>query len=149
MNFRYEGFTAKNEVKRGYVEAESEGSAAEKLREMGIFLNKLEPDSQTPMKTALPGGTPLEMRNPDSPSSLTPKVEEQPKTVLMPKADWRKEFKANVKLIRSVTSELEIAGAFDVEGGGFEKRLTREALDAATIELLKSAVLKAVKTAML
>jgi hypothetical protein len=60
MKFRWEGFDKSGTVKRGYVDAESDGAAHEKLRqEMGIMVQKCEPDGPVQMKTVLPGGESL------------------------------------------------------------------------------------------
>ncbi len=58
--FRYEGFTKSGDVKRGYIDADKIENAAEELRAMGIFSQKLEPDGPQAMKSVLPGGTPLD-----------------------------------------------------------------------------------------
>lgn len=57
--YRYEGFNNRTETKRGFVDAESEGEAAGKLRDLGLFVQKLEPDSPEPMRQVLPGGNAL------------------------------------------------------------------------------------------
>lgn len=57
--FRYEGFNNRSETKRGFVDAETEAEAAGKLRDLGLFVQKCEPDSQEPMRSVLPGGPAL------------------------------------------------------------------------------------------
>lgn len=54
--FRYEGFNNRSETKRGFVDAENESEAAGKLRDLGLFVQKCEPDAHEPMKQVLPGG---------------------------------------------------------------------------------------------
>ena len=81
MRYRYEGFIATGQVKRGFVDAENEGLAVDKLRDMGIFANKMEPDGPEPMKNVLPGGEQLPQQtaeavaNPGRPA--VPNIEEK------------------------------------------------------------------------
>ena len=176
MTFRYEGFTSKQEVKRGYIDAQTDGDAAEELRKMGIFLNKLEQDSQTPMKTVLVGGESLPeskpeskpvkdgvfpaKRNPDLCSKCEGTCVEPGRTNVLcsrcdgsgiePKdepaeapPDWRSEFRANLGTIRSIFDQLN-QEKFD----GFNSGLVGIAKEEAETELLKSAMIRAVKSAM-
>lgn len=70
--YRYEGFNANAAVKCGLVEAPSEAEAASALRDMGLFVQKIELNSDSPMRTVLPGAAEqAEFLNQDK---VTPKV---------------------------------------------------------------------------
>ena len=53
MKYRYEGFNKVGSIKRGTIDADNIGRAAEMLREQGIFAQQLEQDDGTQMKTIL------------------------------------------------------------------------------------------------
>lgn len=121
MRFRYEGFTSHGNVKRGYIDAEDQGSAADQLRTMGVFANKLEPDSFDPMKTVLPGGDPLPASTSKSEeiralNDLAGKVlqtardikeEVDFQKVESKKKDWQKDLKDNLAAIAKVSKFCE------------------------------------------
>lgn len=58
MKFKYEGFDARANIKRGEIEANNEAEACQKLREQGIFAQQCVPGEET-MRQVLPGGPPL------------------------------------------------------------------------------------------
>jgi hypothetical protein len=53
MKYRYEGFNKVGSIKRGTVEADNIGRAAEMLRNEGIFAQQLELDDGTQMRNVL------------------------------------------------------------------------------------------------
>ena len=70
--FRYEAFNDRGEVKCGVIEAANDTSAGTLLREMGLFVQRVELNSSEPMKTILPGAA--EMAYALAPSEAPPIV---------------------------------------------------------------------------
>jgi hypothetical protein len=116
MKFRWEGFDKSGTVKRGYVDADNDGLAAEKLRhEMGIMVQKCEPDGPEPMKTVLPGGDTLTRGKAKSDSELNsgdligqlysnqPKKGDELKSQEQPKK-WQADLEKELKAAQEVTS---------------------------------------------
>jgi type II secretory pathway component PulF len=131
MEFRYEGFLKSGVPKRGLIDAGNLGEASAKLREMGVFVNSLEPNGPGEMKTVLAHISPEE-----------PKIDmrEQLQKDWVPEKsvnNWVAELHANMQAIQLVEAEWKksFEGAADE---GF--RLARN-------EAVRQAVLRAIKSA--
>jgi hypothetical protein len=161
MRFRYEGFTKSGDVKRGYIDAERIENAAEELRMMGVFSQKLEPDGPDAMRSVLPGGTPLEEKG-NKPHDSWPhlnaacfvavpraeaNVPEAPalEPAKVPKrtpADWQKDLKDNLAIIGKVAKYCDKNDKLfaDIPNPEFGKQL-------AITESVKQALMKAIHDA--
>jgi len=132
MRFRYEGFNKEAQIKRGFIDAQTHEEAATKLRDLGVFAQQLEPDSQEPMKAIFDGGEAL---NPEPVVDKPVGVSGQADTP----TDWRTELKSNIEAIKKVNllaSDL----LKDVPEG---KTGLKKAMDEMVLQL----VLRAVKSA--
>ena len=151
MRYRYEGFTALSQVKRGYIDADNPEMAAQELREMGIFTNSIQPDGPLPMKQVLPGGEPMPEPEvstdvpvgPADPGLGEPGVEGQRG---MP--HWEMDLRRNLEAIKEVRnlmcSDKEInPSILDLQLPHTTESLINEAIETA----IKQAVLRAMKEA--
>lgn len=150
--YRYEGFNNRTETKRGFVDAESEGEAAGKLRDLGLFVQKLEPDSPEPMRQVLPGGNALPDLSQEDPrppagripqgtppaaptqAPVEPAVQAAPRG---PDKPWQAELRTRIKSILEVYKFLP---EVKKELAGLPPDAAKQAYFEAFNELLKEAI---------
>lgn len=152
MRFNYEGFDAKANVKRGFIDAENQQQAAEKLRELGIFTNVLEPDSQDP-KTVLAGGETMNVKaEPEKEEKPEPKPKAESKPESEPEPDsnpetvspdaWKRNLAARFAAINKVIDHLRDSPLL-LEAGSLTPWVEQARSDAIQ-EAIKQAILKAI-----
>lgn len=158
--FRYEGFNNRSETKRGFIDAENESEAAGKLRDLGLFVQKCEPDAHEPMKQVLPGGNDFpdltkEASRPDprlaagrispalpaqpAPRSvpLPPPPEEAPRG---PDEPWQAELRLR---IRSILEVYRFLPEVKKELAGLPPDAAKQAYFEAFNDMLKAAIMDA------
>lgn len=119
MKYQFEGFDAHGAVVKDQIDAENEGKAAEKLREKGVFAQKIQLVDGTPMKSVLGAGRKLDNQGPmpweSKPaaalSPAPPAVKESgpaaPQKPVEVKSDWRLELVRDLRAIALVLKHCE------------------------------------------
>jgi hypothetical protein len=138
MRFRYEGFDGKTSaVKRGFIDSDCQENASSKLRdEYGIILQNIEPDSDQPMKTVLPGTVPFEEMKAapvaPGPGSPTPTA--------VASSDWQGYLRAELLAISEVAKY--VRGLEGASGNA----LATAAIEGALRDSIASAITRAINT---
>lgn len=150
MKYQFEGFDAHGAVVKDQIEAEDEGRAAEKLREKGVFAQKIQLVDGTPMKSVLGAGRklgdllPWESK-PAAAPAFSPVVTEPRPAAQKPvevKSDWRLDLVRDLRAIAKVLDHCEKSKkAFT----GLPKAAVKTGKEMAAKELIAKAIAVAVK----
>lgn len=131
MKFRYEGFDKVANVKRGFINAATIEDASQELRERyGIIPQSIEPDSDEPMKTVLPGGEQLNYEKEIEAKEAIP-APDPGKTVIIPKGAWRENLKRDLAVVFEVCAYAEKIDGLQLNLEAAQSSLITKAIEKA------------------
>ena len=156
--FRYEAFTASGQTQVNTIEASTETEAGDKVRAMGLFIQRIERNSSEPMRTILPGADEaaevLAEKTRVSEQALThptKTVDPERKTfiieepVRMVAGDgipfWERQLTADLEAIRAFASRCRVIVGSDNLADGVASELRSEAYRQAYNRMCEAGVI--------